>query len=107
MKVREELLLKYKGLKFIVPKETECFWPYYGICFVGEYDYLLDNITKGDIVLDAGANVGIFSILASRKAHKVIAIEPDPENYGYLLKNIEANHAENIIPVNIALSDYV
>jgi hypothetical protein len=27
----QEVILRFQGLKFIVPKETECFWPYYGM----------------------------------------------------------------------------
>jgi len=102
-----ETTLKFKGLKFVVPKETECFWPYYGICFVGEYDPILINIKGSDIVLDAGANVGIFTLLASKKAKKIIAVEPDPENFSYLVKNIYLNGAKNVVSMREALSDYV
>jgi FkbM family methyltransferase len=102
-----EVILRFQGLKFIVPKETECFWPYYGICFVGEYDPILSHISGSDVVIDAGANIGIFILLASRKARKVIAVEPDPKNFSYLVRNVKLNNAENVILVNEALSDYV
>jgi len=105
--MRKEVVLNYRGIRFMIPKQSECFWPYYGICFVGEYNQLLDNIRKEDTVLDAGANVGIFSLLASQKCSRVLAVEPDPLNYFYLVKNIELNKAENIIPINSALSDYI
>jgi len=103
----QEVILRFQGLKFIVPKETECFWPYYGICFVGEYDPILSHISGSDVVIDAGVNIGIFTLLASRKARKVIAVEPDPENFSYLVRNVKLNNAENVILVNEALSDYV
>lgn len=103
----QEVILRFQGLKFIVAKETECFWPYYGICFVGEYDPILSHISGSDVVIDAGANIGIFTLLASRKARKVIAVEPDPENFSYLVRNVKLNNAENVILVNEALSDYV
>jgi tRNA G37 N-methylase Trm5 len=86
--------LAYKGFRFAVPAETEAFWPYYGILFVGEYDPLLKSLRRGDIVLDAGANIGIFTLLASRIAELVIAVEPDPENFSYLKYNIELNRAK-------------
>jgi hypothetical protein len=41
--------LVYKGFRFAVPAETEAFWPYYGILFVGEYDPLLKSLRRGDI----------------------------------------------------------
>ncbi len=55
-------------------------------CFVaGNYNWLLKQIKEGDIVIDAGANIGMFSLQASNlvgQNGKVIAIEPN-------LKNIE------------------
>ncbi|MES4787409.1 MAG: hypothetical protein C4294_18185 [Nitrospiraceae bacterium] len=102
-----EIVCKYRNLRFIVPSRTECFWPYYGICFIGEYDQILENITSEDIVLDAGANIGIFTLLAGKKAKKVIAVEPDQENYEYFVKNIRLNVMGNIIAINKALSDYI
>jgi FkbM family methyltransferase len=102
-----EVTLRFQGLKFIVPKETECFWPYYGICFVGEYDLILSHIRSSDVVVDAGANIGIFTLLAARKARLVIAVEPDPENFRYLKRNVRLNRAENVVLVNKALSNYV
>ena len=48
---------------------------------------------KGDIVLDIGAYVGMFTLKAARQvgdAGMVIAIEPNPSNISYLRKNVEA-----------------
>jgi tRNA G37 N-methylase Trm5 len=105
--MRREVILRFQGLKFIVPKETECFWPYYGICFVGEYDPILTHISSSDIVVDAGANIGIFTLLAAKKARTVIAIEPDPENFEYLKENVRLNKAGNVVLINKALQNYV
>ena len=60
------------------------------------------KISEGDVFVDIGAHVGRYSILASRKASKVIAIEADPNIYHRLLMNIELNNAENIDAVNEA-----
>lgn len=50
------------------------------------------NLTKG-LVLDVGANIGTFSVLAGQK-NKVIAYEPEPNNYELLIKNIKLNKAK-------------
>jgi len=65
------------------------------------------NIREDDVIIDVGAHVGVFTLKASRKAKegKVIAIEPHPQNYMLLLKNITINKLENVIPINLALSD--
>jgi len=70
------------------------------------YTNLISKINKGDIVIDAGANIGLFSIIASilvGKTGKVIAIEPEPENMKILKRNIELNNLDNIIVVDKAL----
>ena len=55
------------------------------------------------VVIDAGANIGLTSLyFADRYPRaRVIAIEPDHDNYTLLLQNINAR--DNIIPVNAAL----
>ena len=46
-------------------------------------------IRKGDIVIDCGAHVGVFTRLALRRgADRVIAIEPDPTNIACLRENL-------------------
>ncbi len=65
-----------------------------------------DLINKGDIVLDLGAAAGDFCFLASRrtgKRGKVIAIEPNQNDFEIIKKNIEYNKIQNIIPLNIGV----
>lgn len=47
------------------------------------------KIKKGDLVVDCGAHIGTFSKLALSLGAKVIAIEPDADNFKYLKKNTE------------------
>ncbi len=64
------------------------------------------SFRSGDTVIDAGARVGTFSAKISAavgKQGKVIAIEPEPHNFALLQKNIEANHLDNVIPIQKAL----
>ena len=57
-------------------------------------EYRLDDIKKSDIVLDIGANIGAFSILASKKAKHVFAVEPLSADI--IRKNIAINGINNI-----------
>lgn len=53
---------------------------------------------KGDIVLDLGANEGLFSILMAKLFPvKVVAFEPVRRTFGDLLKNMEINAIGNEI----------
>ncbi|MDQ3903364.1 MAG: FkbM family methyltransferase [Thermoproteota archaeon] len=68
--------------------------------------YRANLLTKNGIVLDAGAGIGEFTVLASKKVGpegRIIAIEPDPNDYELLQLNIKKNNCENVIPINIGL----
>jgi FkbM family methyltransferase len=58
-----------------------------------------------DIVVDIGANIGIFSTFAAKRTNsKVYAFEPYKENFQYLRKNILENNLMNIVAKEIAVS---
>jgi FkbM family methyltransferase len=60
----------------------------------------------GDVVVDVGAAFGFYSILASRnvgEAGRVIAIEPQPDNFGLLNLNIRLNKLTNVTTLNYAV----
>jgi release factor glutamine methyltransferase len=61
-------------------------------------ELLADNlrIEKGDCVLDMGCGSGIQSIVASRKAKKVLAADINPQAIETARRNAETNNAENI-----------
>jgi len=65
-------------------------------------DYI--PIPKGSIVVDVGAHIGAFSVMVARKAHRVLAFEPEPGNFQMLKKNKEVNHFENVSIFEMAVS---
>lgn len=63
---------------------------------------------KGDTVIDAGANVGIFTVKAAKtvgKQGKVVAIEPAKNNLRVLEENININCLKNVVIVPKGLWD--
>ena len=65
-------------------------------------------IKKGDVVVDLGANIGYFTLLAAKlvgKDGKVFSFEPEPKNYNYLKKNIELNNYSNVFAFQKAVSN--
>lgn len=72
-------------------------------------DYYTPNgfeIKKGDIVVDIGAHIGVFSVFASRFARKVYSFEPSDDNFKVLEENIAINNIGNIVaPFNSAVSN--
>jgi len=71
--------------------------------FAPEYEACEDHI-----IIDIGAHIGIFSLLAAEKARRgiVYSIEADEENYRYLKINVESNNLSNIRTYLLALTDY-
>lgn len=65
------------------------------------------NIKKNDVVVDIGANIGAFSVLAAIKTQNgsVFAYEPEENNYSKLLENINGNDLHNISPSKLIISD--
>ena len=44
--------------------------------------------------LDLGANIGTFTCLASSKGCKVVAFEPEPDNFRLLCRNLDLNSSQ-------------
>lgn len=80
-----------------------------GLCYEPDYSSLLMKVLRpADTVIDIGANIGYFSLLASSlvtNSGRVIALEPEQDNFRYLLRNIRLNESSNIKALNIAAGD--
>src|ERR1700719_1769803 len=82
------------------------------------YDYLLRHghyeaevesalselITKETTFVDAGANIGYFTVLSSRSAKEVYAFEPAPSVFERLSRNVALNGLGNVRALKLALS---
>ena len=68
-------------------------------------------LKKGDVVLDAGANIGYYVLLESKEVGEkglVYAIEPVRENFNFLKKNVKLNKLGNVkLYDNLAFSDKI
>ncbi|MFD8568690.1 FkbM family methyltransferase [Streptomyces sp. NPDC059639] len=72
--------------------------------------WLERRLGPGDVFIDVGANIGVFSVLGSRlvgTSGRVVAIEASPTFHRRVLQNAELNHCDNIRAVNTAVSDEV
>jgi FkbM family methyltransferase len=68
-------------------------------------DEIIEHFTpkRGDIVVDIGAHIGHYTIIASKRVGangKVVAIEASPSNFEILNRNIKLNQLANIINLN-------
>jgi FkbM family methyltransferase len=48
-------------------------------------------LSPDSVVLDVGANIGIYTLLAAKRGALVFAIEADPQNFQFLHQNVAIN----------------
>src|SRR5262249_26053816 len=66
------------------------------------------QIDPNDIVMDIGANCGIFTMFAaSLTKNTIYAFEPSPDNFRILENNVSANGLKNIVLFPLALDSQV
>lgn len=118
--VSQGIIKRFMAGSLIIPLPIESSDNYYiGIRDSGDFDafrevciedhYNFFRIKPKMTILDIGAHIGTFTLLASKKVGiggKVIAIEAETNNFNQLKKNIDLNEIKNVIPINIALSDF-
>src|SRR4051812_34350646 len=54
-----------------------------------------EAVPAGGLVLDVGAHLGYFTLIAARKGAEVIAFEPNPQTLPFLHENLRANGVED------------
>ena len=73
-----------------------------------ETTWFLRAVKPGDTFVDAGANVGYYTIIGSRLVGdkgKVYAFEPEPTSFALLQKNVHLNGLTNVVLEQKALSN--
>jgi len=100
-RICRDLLVVYKGCVFLVPD-------YWSIRFFDPSDeafvWRYMNVHEGTFV-DVGAHVGKYAVTMARKLKgdgMVLAFEPHPVNFKYLLVNLRLNGLSNVLPFNMA-----
>lgn len=108
----------FKRLKalLLLPDGGKVIYPWIGsgtlrfivreIFHVGVYD--LDVQIKDGFIVDVGAHIGVYGLKTARKHPRclVICVEPDPNNFKLLTRNIKNNNMRNIVAFPVALSDF-
>jgi len=94
-------LRRWLGFSRCVPNFIQDFSPLKG------YERV-DQLRPGDIVVDAGAYPGDYTLFAAKQVGslgKVIALEPDPENRKVLQRNVDHSGFQNVTILPFGLWD--
>lgn len=98
------------NLKILVDvREQICNYIYFNKCYEPALTkYFLKYIKQGSFVIDIGAHVGYYTLLAAGivgSQGRVISFEPYYRNYNLLKKTIHENNLKNVILETFAVAD--
>lgn len=96
-----------RGFTWITGASNHGYW-------LGSYErkmkkYLVENLHRGEVMLDLGAHVGYYSLLGSRLVNgggKVYAFEPLPRNINFLRQHLALNGVQNVELFEGAIAHY-
>lgn len=97
----------------ILPNGMKLLCPYEDMFIISEIfiDQIYNRMCKlanNHIVIDVGAHVGVFTLKASKEVGEkglVVPIEPNPSTFNLLKANLDLNQTQNIVPIQLALSN--
>ena len=103
-------IVKVKGNKMYIDTKRN---PAIALYDIGGYEnaeteLFESHIKEGDVVMDIGANIGYYTLVAAKLVGangKVYAFEPESINFSFLKKSVEINNYENVICEKKAVSN--
>lgn len=111
-KYRHNILNKLARKTIIIVNDTRYVLPDYHSLHIINPHYensvkalIKRKLKKGMVFIDLGAHIGLYTLLASKLVGSnglVVALEPHPENFAFLLINLKLNHCYNVIALNYA-----
>jgi len=100
-------IVKYKN-NLLIELDTQeliCWNVYWNGGYENEVTWVMDEFVKdSDVVIDCGANIGIWTLLFANKAKAVHAVEPHPNFRKKLIQNLNLNRVKNCEIYGFAIS---
>src|SRR5258708_16373581 len=83
-----------------------CLWHYPELYEKEAREVFCSAIRPGCTVLDVGANIGIYTLLAAKRGARVFAVEADPVNAIQLRRHIQINgYSDRVTVLEIAATE--
>lgn len=77
------------------------------VFLLDHYRFALERLKPGSVVVDVGAQIGVFSVYVARRGPhnlRVHSFEPMSANYAMLKRNLELNNLHRVTPHNAAIT---
>jgi predicted O-methyltransferase YrrM len=93
---RSEVTVNREGIRLTVRigNGRGLFCALAGTDYEAEMRWFLAKMNEGDLFVDVGANIGVYTLHASRRVGvegKIISFEPTPETFSDLQQNVQSN----------------
>jgi FkbM family methyltransferase len=100
------LKINYPNISYDFPKYYACDVEWYTWSEMETKNFFLQAIRTDDVIIDAGAQIGMYSVFFSKLAPngKVFAFEPT-DTINLLNENIKYHSCDNVSTHNVALSN--
>jgi FkbM family methyltransferase len=96
-RMHHTLVVDYEGCKLLIrPFILSELIMVSGLWEIYVKEILLKRTEMDDVVIEVGANIGIYAIPLAKKVKKVIALEPHPITVSILKKSVELNNITNM-----------
>lgn len=103
MRAQTKLIsVTHKGKKYLF-RDPWDYWAYAEVILADVYRPF--QLKKDDVIVDLGANIGLFTVHIADKVKRVISVEPEPSNFHILEQAVMSNRLTNVTILNIAISD--
>jgi|GEM_PF-2369345 len=101
---KKDTEVQFRGARFVMPTKDITLTPSVmsGVFERHELDIFERACSAGATVVDVGANIGLYSVVAAQRigaSGRVYAFEPVPENIAFLRKNLELNRVTDRVAV--------
>ena len=97
----QSLIVSLPGVAVDIGQDANLLHTWHEIFYNRCYGEL--NLEASDVVLDCGANIGLFSLLVSPRVRSVVSVEALRDNYTMLVANVKRNGSPNIRPFHNAV----
>ena len=94
------------GMRFYTPNQ-HCAWRIQTL-YTKEPDTIawIRGMKPGELLFDIGANIGQYSVVAAKQGLRVVAFEPESQNFAVLIRNIAMNQMhEKIVAYPFCIAD--
>ncbi|HLP76030.1 MAG TPA: FkbM family methyltransferase [Candidatus Paceibacterota bacterium] len=104
---KQPYTVRINGASFELRPGTSDWWIFLEIFIFEIYREAMPQIEKAEVILDIGANVGMFAVYAAsvNPVAKIHAFEPFPENVQQLKKNLSLSSQKQVQTHQAAVSD--